>query len=57
MKHCPDCQVEIKGWELFCPRCSKALRLRKPRKIKSESGDYSNNLHFLRLSVQRFDRF
>jgi uncharacterized Zn finger protein (UPF0148 family) len=36
MKHCPDCQVEIKGWELFCPRCSKAVYgYEKPRKIKA----------------------
>ena len=25
MKKCPDCQVNLKGWETFCPKCSSDL--------------------------------
>lgn len=25
MKKCPDCKVVLKGWEMFCPKCSKNL--------------------------------
>jgi len=25
MKKCPDCQTVVKGWEVYCPKCSKSL--------------------------------
>ena len=33
MKKCPDCQQVLKGWEVYCPKCSKEL---------SKHGEYKN---------------